>query len=45
MYTLSPSGSELEELMSDPKMEKLMEDLEFIDKPLAPKRNKKANNE
>lgn len=41
MYTLSPSGSDLEDLMNDMKMEKLMKDLEFIDQPLAPKLNKK----
>jgi len=30
-YILSPSNSDLEDLLNDHKMEKLMKDLEFID--------------
>jgi len=41
-FTLSPSNSDLEDIVNDAKLEKLMQDLDFIDQPLAPKRIRKS---
>jgi len=39
---LSPSTSDLEDIVAgDSKLQKLMQDLDFIDQPLAPKRARK----
>lgn len=40
-FNLSSNNSDVEEIINDPQMEKLMQDLDFIDQPLAPKRPRK----
>ena len=41
---ISPASDDVfQEITKDPKMVKLIEDLEFIDQPLVPKRGKKAS--